>query len=158
MKGKRKLLNGVSTVIELAFAEPEPPVNKSRIIGTMLKYGYFRHHFLAGLDCPIPSMPFYSSSPVSTRTNHATAWSLVEMHPGQEAKTTQLHSRATCGTIPPGRSEPSCGLKGESNVADGPSLVRGLNLFHVSQRQPFEADALAGCRLFWAGTRLGPQA
>jgi len=41
MKGERKLPNGVNTIFKLVLAEPAPPLNKSRIIGTMLKCGHF---------------------------------------------------------------------------------------------------------------------
>lgn len=68
MEGERKLLTGVTQALN---QEPWPPMNKSRIIGTMLKYGYLRHHFSAGLGCLNAELLLYSRGLVSSRTNHA---------------------------------------------------------------------------------------
>ena len=53
--------------------EPRPPMNKSRIIGTMLKHGHFRHHFSAGLCCLDAEPLLYPGSQVSSRTNRVRA-------------------------------------------------------------------------------------
>jgi hypothetical protein len=68
MEGERKLLIGIAQPLN---QELRPPMNKSRIIGTMLKYGYLRHHFSAGLGCLNAELLLYLRGPVSSRTNHA---------------------------------------------------------------------------------------
>jgi hypothetical protein len=78
MEGERKLPTEVARSLN---QEPRPPMNKSRIIGTMLKCGYLGHHESAGLGCLNAEPPLYLRRLVSSRTNRALAWWPVEMHP-----------------------------------------------------------------------------